>query len=192
MVTSLLDQSKVIIRPMKDGNGERTFKLGPIVTMSCHQWDSNAKQTPRQPTTGPSATRWLEELFHEPSQTKEPSIPGPSPSSKPPEDVPICEPELEVALAQSMEEPFVQSPSHSHYDAHQEFTDLQLTLMIPRAIVHKLINQILLEHCCLLHMIPFVDAPGIPGGTKLPPWQGTGGLSKGGHHRDSLQILRRI
>ncbi|MBW0590566.1 hypothetical protein O181_130281 [Austropuccinia psidii MF-1] len=43
MVTSLLDLSKVIIWPMKDGNGKRTFKLGPIVTMSCHQWDSNAK-----------------------------------------------------------------------------------------------------------------------------------------------------
>ncbi|MBW0488863.1 hypothetical protein O181_028578 [Austropuccinia psidii MF-1] len=43
MVTSLLDRSKVIIRPMKYGNGERTFKLGPIVTMSCHPWDSNAK-----------------------------------------------------------------------------------------------------------------------------------------------------
>ncbi|MBW0565666.1 hypothetical protein O181_105381 [Austropuccinia psidii MF-1] len=32
MVTSLLDQSKVIIRPMKHGKGKRTFKLGPIVT----------------------------------------------------------------------------------------------------------------------------------------------------------------
>ncbi|MBW0516762.1 hypothetical protein O181_056477 [Austropuccinia psidii MF-1] len=36
MVTSLLDQSKVIIRLMKDGNGKRRFELGPIVTMSCH------------------------------------------------------------------------------------------------------------------------------------------------------------
>ncbi|MBW0552877.1 hypothetical protein O181_092592, partial [Austropuccinia psidii MF-1] len=43
MVTSLLDRSEVIIRPMKDGNGKRTFELGPIDTMSCHQWDSNAK-----------------------------------------------------------------------------------------------------------------------------------------------------
>ncbi|MBW0552115.1 hypothetical protein O181_091830 [Austropuccinia psidii MF-1] len=33
MVTSLLDWSEVIIRPMKDGNGERTFELGPTVTM---------------------------------------------------------------------------------------------------------------------------------------------------------------
>ncbi|MBW0560440.1 hypothetical protein O181_100155, partial [Austropuccinia psidii MF-1] len=43
MVTSLLDLSEVIIRPMKDGNGKRTFELGLIVTMSCHRWDSNAK-----------------------------------------------------------------------------------------------------------------------------------------------------
>ncbi|MBW0566751.1 hypothetical protein O181_106466 [Austropuccinia psidii MF-1] len=66
MVTSLLDRSEVIIQPMKDGNGKRTFELGPIVTMSCHPWDSNTnvnppqqyspvpslpcKQTPQQPT----------------------------------------------------------------------------------------------------------------------------------------------
>ncbi|MBW0571641.1 hypothetical protein O181_111356, partial [Austropuccinia psidii MF-1] len=84
MVTSLLDQSKVIIQPMKDGDGKRTFELGPIVTMSCHPWDSNTKlkqnqpnpppqdssvpsfphkQTARQPTPGPSGTQWLEDLF---------------------------------------------------------------------------------------------------------------------------------
>ncbi|MBW0548200.1 hypothetical protein O181_087915 [Austropuccinia psidii MF-1] len=39
MVTSLLDLSKVIIRLMKDGDGKRTFKLGPIVT--------NGIQTPK-------------------------------------------------------------------------------------------------------------------------------------------------
>ncbi|MBW0548162.1 hypothetical protein O181_087877 [Austropuccinia psidii MF-1] len=50
MVTSLLDLSEVIIWPMKDGNGERTFELGPIVTMSCHRWDPNAKKkTPKIP-----------------------------------------------------------------------------------------------------------------------------------------------
>ncbi|MBW0523800.1 hypothetical protein O181_063515 [Austropuccinia psidii MF-1] len=48
MVTSLLDWRKVIIRPMKDGNGRRTFELGPIVTMSCHPWDSNAKNKTHQ------------------------------------------------------------------------------------------------------------------------------------------------
>ena len=43
MVTSLLDRSEVIIWRMKDGDGERTFELGPIVTITCHHWDSNAK-----------------------------------------------------------------------------------------------------------------------------------------------------
>ncbi|MBW0529790.1 hypothetical protein O181_069505 [Austropuccinia psidii MF-1] len=38
-VTSLLDWREVIIRPMKDGDGQKTFKLGPMVTISCHQWD---------------------------------------------------------------------------------------------------------------------------------------------------------
>ncbi|MBW0572804.1 hypothetical protein O181_112519, partial [Austropuccinia psidii MF-1] len=127
MVTSLLDLSKVIIRPMKDGDGERTFELGLIITMSCHQWDSNAKvkqnppnpprqdssvpslpreQIPPQPTPGLSGTQWSEELFREPSQTKEPPIPGPSPSSQPLEDNITCEPEPEVAPTQSTEETF--------------------------------------------------------------------------------------
>ncbi|MBW0512848.1 hypothetical protein O181_052563 [Austropuccinia psidii MF-1] len=86
MRTLLLDRSKVIIQPMKHGNGERTFELGPTVTMSFHPWDSNTKvsieqnppnpprqdspvshmpckQTPRIPTPGPSGTQWLEDLF---------------------------------------------------------------------------------------------------------------------------------
>ncbi|MBW0581615.1 hypothetical protein O181_121330, partial [Austropuccinia psidii MF-1] len=92
MVTSLLDLSKVIIWPMKDGNGERTFEFGqmgfkcqkqnppnpprqdsPVPSLPC-------EQTPRQPTPGPNGTRWSEELFGKPP------IPGPSPSSQPPED----------------------------------------------------------------------------------------------------------
>ncbi|MBW0521673.1 hypothetical protein O181_061388 [Austropuccinia psidii MF-1] len=141
MVTSLLDQRKVIIQPKKDGNGKRKFKLGPIITMSCHPWDPNAKIKP--------------------SQHNEPPIPGPSPSSKPPEDVPTCEPEPEVAPTQSMKEPFepncllppVPSYSHSYDDTRQQFTSLRPTLMIPPAI-----NQILLGHHCFLHKIPFVDA----------------------------------
>ncbi|MBW0481127.1 hypothetical protein O181_020842 [Austropuccinia psidii MF-1] len=72
-----------------------------------------------------------------------------------------------------------------------EFTVLRPTLMIPRAIVHKSFNRISLEHSCLLHMIPFVVAPGILGGTNKPPSPGTGGLSKGGHHQDSLQMSRK-
>ncbi|MBW0579137.1 hypothetical protein O181_118852, partial [Austropuccinia psidii MF-1] len=47
-----------------------------------------------------------------PSQHHEPPIPGPSPSYKPPEDVPTHEPEPEVAPTQSMEEPFGKSQLH--------------------------------------------------------------------------------
>ncbi|MBW0510255.1 hypothetical protein O181_049970 [Austropuccinia psidii MF-1] len=83
LVTSLLNRREVIIQPMKDGNGKRIFELEPIVTMSCHPWDSNSKpnqpnppqqhspipslpgeQTPPQPTSGLSGTQWLEDLFH--------------------------------------------------------------------------------------------------------------------------------
>ncbi|MBW0509250.1 hypothetical protein O181_048965 [Austropuccinia psidii MF-1] len=64
------------------------------------------EQTRRQPTAGLSGTQWLEDLSREPSQHNEPPIPGPSPSSEPPEDVPTCEPEPEVAPMQSTEDPF--------------------------------------------------------------------------------------
>ncbi|MBW0475743.1 hypothetical protein O181_015458 [Austropuccinia psidii MF-1] len=137
MLTSLLDRNKVIIWPMKDGNGKRTFELGPIVTHGIQTPNLPCKQTPRQPTPGPSGTQWLEDLFCgkqpkfdlistfdsseltfppfvEPSQTNQPPIPGPSPSSEPYEDVLTCEPEPEVALTQSMEEPFAcTTPPHS-------------------------------------------------------------------------------
>ncbi|MBW0589725.1 hypothetical protein O181_129440, partial [Austropuccinia psidii MF-1] len=91
---------------MKDGNGKRTFELGPIVTNGILTPNLPREQTPRQPTPGPSGTQWSDELFHEPSQTKEPPIPGPSPSSQPPEDDTTCEPEPEVAPTKSMQEPF--------------------------------------------------------------------------------------
>ncbi|MBW0566542.1 hypothetical protein O181_106257 [Austropuccinia psidii MF-1] len=71
----------------------------PIPSLPC-------KQTPQQPTPGPSSTGWSEELFRKPSQTKEPPISGPSPSSQPPEDNTTCEPEPEVAPTQYTEEPF--------------------------------------------------------------------------------------
>ncbi|MBW0484386.1 hypothetical protein O181_024101 [Austropuccinia psidii MF-1] len=83
---------------MKDGNGKRTFELGMIVTMSCHPWDSNAKQ-PLLAQVAPNGWRTY-------SAHNEPPIPGPSPSSEPPENVPTCEPEPEVAQTQSREEPF--------------------------------------------------------------------------------------
>ncbi|MBW0533288.1 hypothetical protein O181_073003 [Austropuccinia psidii MF-1] len=213
MVTSLLDRSKVIIRPMKDGDGKRTFELGPIVTIikptESPQQDSPVqripcKQTPRQPTPGPrtysanppntmshlflaqvhhlnhlrtlqlmsQSQRWLQ---HSPwrkhllvpllpaqsssltihpldpplplllSPTPPPSTPVPSPSTP--------TPDLPTAFS-----PLVPSSSHSYDDAHQEFTNLRPTPMIPQPIVHKTINRILLGHHRLLHMIPFMDA----------------------------------
>ncbi|MBW0500896.1 hypothetical protein O181_040611 [Austropuccinia psidii MF-1] len=125
MVTLLLDRREVIVHLMKDGNGKRTFELGPIVTMSCHPWDPKAKKKPTEsPTTKltrflyalqakcaathsrPSGIRWSEDLFHECSQHNEPPIPGPSQPSQPHEDASTHEPEPEGAPMQSMEEPF--------------------------------------------------------------------------------------
>ncbi|MBW0559936.1 hypothetical protein O181_099651 [Austropuccinia psidii MF-1] len=163
MVTSLLDWSEVIIRLVKDGDGRRTIEFGPIVTMSGHPWDSNAKDLfcSKKPKFHLISTFDSSELtltpFAEPSRTNEPPIPFPSPSSKPHEDVPTCGPEPEMTPTQSMEEPFAPSSPHSRDEARQEFTDLRPTLMIAQAIIHESINQILLEHCQFLHMIPFMD-----------------------------------
>ncbi|MBW0516581.1 hypothetical protein O181_056296 [Austropuccinia psidii MF-1] len=125
MVTSLFDWSEVIIPPMKDGNGKMTFELGPIVTMSCHPWYSNAKnkthQIPPDKThplnvclaSKPHGNPLLAQVApNEPSQHNEPPIPGWSPSSKPPEDFPTHEPEPEVAPTQSMDELFGKSQLH--------------------------------------------------------------------------------
>ncbi|MBW0460942.1 hypothetical protein O181_000657 [Austropuccinia psidii MF-1] len=122
MVTSLLHRREVIIRPMKDGDGNRTFELWPIVTMSWHPRESNAKNKTHQIppnkthpfnvclTSKPHGNPLLARVApDEPSQHNEPPIPGPDPSSKPPEDVLTCEPEPEVAPTQSMKEPFVKS-----------------------------------------------------------------------------------
>ncbi|MBW0533255.1 hypothetical protein O181_072970 [Austropuccinia psidii MF-1] len=115
----------------------------PIPSFPC-------EQTPWQPTPGPSGTQWSEDLFHgkqpelhlistfdsseltvppfvEPSQTDEPPIPGLSPSSKPHEDVPTCEPEPEVALTQSMEKPFGKSQLSFFY-CSQIFLTFPLTI----------------------------------------------------------------
>ncbi|MBW0534239.1 hypothetical protein O181_073954 [Austropuccinia psidii MF-1] len=102
----------------------------PIPSLTC-------EQTLWQPTPGPSGTQWSEDLFRgkqpkfhlistfdsseltlppfvEPSQTNEPPIPGWSPSSEPHEDVLTHDPEPEVALRKSMEEPFAHpTPPHS-------------------------------------------------------------------------------
>ncbi|MBW0548291.1 hypothetical protein O181_088006 [Austropuccinia psidii MF-1] len=85
------------------------------------------KETLRQPTPGPSGTQWSEELFREPSQTKEPPIPDPSPSSKPPEDFPTWEPEPEVAPMQSKEEPFGKQLLH-FFNSSQLFLPFSLTI----------------------------------------------------------------
>ncbi|MBW0510328.1 hypothetical protein O181_050043 [Austropuccinia psidii MF-1] len=237
MVTSLLDLSEVITRPMKDGDGKRKLELGPILTMSCNQWDSNSKvsclsppylialhaiiltftithrmkppksprqdspvaslpceQTPRQPTPGPSGTRCPSSQPHEDDTTREPepvgapmqsteepfgkspllflqssqlfltfssaisSLPCHSPLHNYHRQYAHWIPPLQCPREPQRLLPPVQSPSTSHVEARQEFTDLRPTLMIPQAIVHKSINQILLEHRRLLHMIPFVDA----------------------------------
>ncbi|MBW0569034.1 hypothetical protein O181_108749, partial [Austropuccinia psidii MF-1] len=121
MVTPLLDRREVIIWPMKDGNGKSTFEHGPIFTHGIQKSKTKPtksprqdtpvphmprKQAPRQPTSGPGGMQWSEDLSCKPSQHNEPPILGLSPSSEPPEDIPTCEPEPEVALTQSKEDPF--------------------------------------------------------------------------------------
>ncbi|MBW0530035.1 hypothetical protein O181_069750 [Austropuccinia psidii MF-1] len=135
MVTSLLDRSNMIIGPMKDGDGKRQFELGPIITMSCHPWYSNAKVfffllisflfmqsyllfsiTHRTKTTKSPPTRLTRSMYAlqaNPAATHSwpewhPIVGGliHCPSSEPPEDVPTCEPQPEVAPTKSMEEPF--------------------------------------------------------------------------------------
>ncbi|MBW0521714.1 hypothetical protein O181_061429 [Austropuccinia psidii MF-1] len=136
MVTSFLGQSEVIIRPMKDGDGKRTFKLWPIITMSCHPWDSNAKKTWRQATPGLSGTQWWED-----SSCAHPTTPHlviiiddmPVGSPPPPPSTPVpppsnCNQEPNCLL------PPAPSSSHSYNDTRHEFTNLQPTLMIPGAI----------------------------------------------------------
>ncbi|MBW0517068.1 hypothetical protein O181_056783 [Austropuccinia psidii MF-1] len=141
------------------------------------------EQILRQPTPGPSGTQWLEELFHEPpipgpstssnlpedvpTCEAEPEV-APTQFTEEPfacpttpclviiiNDMPIGSP---LPLPLRLRTPPVPSSSHSYDDACQEFTNLRPTLIIPQAIVQDAINQILLEHCHLLHMIPFVDA----------------------------------
>ncbi|MBW0511050.1 hypothetical protein O181_050765 [Austropuccinia psidii MF-1] len=214
MVTSLLDWSKVIIQPIKDGNGKRTFGLGPIVTTYCHPWDSNAKNKTHQippnkthpfhiclPSKPHGNPLQAEVAPDEPPQHNEPPIPGPSPSSEPPEDIPTCEPEPEVALMHSTEDPFVPprnpwvpSSPHSHNDPCQDFTDFDdSSSHCPPINQPNLVGALLLaphDSFCGLNSSKW-DAPGIEGGTKQPPLPGTGGLSKGGHYGDSLQTSRK-
>ncbi|MBW0510894.1 hypothetical protein O181_050609 [Austropuccinia psidii MF-1] len=166
IVNSLLDWSKVIIRPMKHGDGKRTFKLGPIVTHGIQMPNLPRKQTPRQPTPGLSGTQWLEDLFcHkkpkiallistfdsseltlppfvQPSQPNEPPIPGPSQPSEPHENSLTHEPEPEVALMQSMEEPFAHPAT-------------------PTSII-------IIDNTPIGSLLPQRSQPPPPPGTKLP------------------------
>ncbi|MBW0525003.1 hypothetical protein O181_064718 [Austropuccinia psidii MF-1] len=231
MVTSLLDWSKVIIRPMKDGDDKRTFELGPIVTMGfkCEkpnqpnplQQDSPVCLLPRQqPTPGLSGTQWLEDLFPskqpefhlistfdssdltfppslEPSQTDEPPIPA---RVHPPSHMRTFR--LLVSLHPTPSSPSMICPSDPPPPS-----PLIPTMTLTR--ISRLTTDLddSSSHCSLIHQPNLVgalpiashdslcgcnslklDAPGIPGGTKLPPFPGTGGLSKGGHHGDSLKI----
>ncbi|MBW0576710.1 hypothetical protein O181_116425 [Austropuccinia psidii MF-1] len=124
--------------------GKRTLKLGPILIMSCHPWDSNNKthRIPRDKTllflvflanklqaqVAPDVSLLLPP-FVEPSQRNEPPIAGPSQASESHEDALTREPEPEVAPTRSKEEAFAciatpASSPHSHNEARQEFTDL--------------------------------------------------------------------
>ncbi|MBW0527084.1 hypothetical protein O181_066799 [Austropuccinia psidii MF-1] len=105
-------QKPIQLNPLKQDS--------PVPSLPC-------EQTLRQPIPGPSGTQWSEDLFREPSQTDEPPIPGPSPSSKPHEDVPTHEPEPEVAPTQSMEEPFGKSQLH-FFHSSQLFLTFPLTI----------------------------------------------------------------
>ncbi|MBW0506237.1 hypothetical protein O181_045952 [Austropuccinia psidii MF-1] len=71
------------------------------------------KQTPQQHTPGPSGTQWFEDLSHEPSQHNEPPIPGPSPSSEPPEDILTSHPATPCSVIIIHNMP-VGSPLHSY------------------------------------------------------------------------------
>ncbi|MBW0502981.1 hypothetical protein O181_042696 [Austropuccinia psidii MF-1] len=71
-----------------------------------------------------------------------PRVPPPStPTPVPSPEIPPISPENPTASSSP-----VTSFPHSHDEICQEFTDLRPTLMIPQAIVHKSINQILLEN----------------------------------------------
>ncbi|MBW0486497.1 hypothetical protein O181_026212 [Austropuccinia psidii MF-1] len=134
MVNSLLDWRKVIMRPMKDGNGKRTFKLGLIVIMSCHPWDSHVKNKTHeipgnkkvlflvcltgklnsnqlQPQVAPDGWR----TCAVPSQHNEPPIQSSESRVPSHEDTSACEHEPEVAPMQSTEEPYVKSPLYFFY-----------------------------------------------------------------------------
>ncbi|MBW0514864.1 hypothetical protein O181_054579 [Austropuccinia psidii MF-1] len=159
MFTSLLYWRELIIRPMKDVNEQNPPNppqhYSPVPCIPC-------KQALRQSTPGLSGTQWSEDLFCnkqkaipflilafdsseltvppfvEPSQYDEPPISGLSQSSKSQvpshEDAVTCDPEPEVDLMKSTEDPSVSS--HFHFFlfptfSHPSFDHLQLFPLPP-------------------------------------------------------------
>ncbi|MBW0485416.1 hypothetical protein O181_025131 [Austropuccinia psidii MF-1] len=140
IMTSLSNKRKVIIWPTKHGDGKRKFELGPIVTIT--------KPTKSAKTRGShslyalrakSAETYSKPKWHPMVRGLILQLPPPAPKNQ---------------TASSLLAP---SSPQSENEAFQEFTNLKPTFVIPRAIVHKSINQILLEHCHLLQIIPFMD-----------------------------------
>ncbi|MBW0551089.1 hypothetical protein O181_090804 [Austropuccinia psidii MF-1] len=126
--------------------------------MSCHRWDSNAKFASRE---NPTATHSRPD-FRKPSQTKEPPIPGPSPSSQPPEDVLTHEPEPEVAPTQFSKEPFGKSPL-LFLNSYQIFLTFSLT--ISRLSRHSPLDN---YHQQYAHRIPTFPSCSPPHQRSLP------------------------
>ncbi|MBW0530815.1 hypothetical protein O181_070530 [Austropuccinia psidii MF-1] len=131
IVTSLIDQIRVIIWAMKDGDGKRTFELWMMVTMSCHPWDSSTKSkthliplektlpfpvclasklrcNPLQAQVGPNSRRTYS--ASPPNTMSCPLVP-PALSEVPASHVPLTEndsthePEPDVSRVQSTEDP---------------------------------------------------------------------------------------
>ncbi|MBW0518905.1 hypothetical protein O181_058620 [Austropuccinia psidii MF-1] len=156
------NNSKQLAQSPQDGNGKRTFKLVPIVTHGIQMPKAKPTKSPipslprkkslRQPTPGPSSTQWLEDLFGKPP------IAGSSPSSEPHEDVPTCELEPEVALTQSMEEPFGKSQLHFFYSPFLQPSPAHPTLPHSAIIIDNTPigspSQCLQEPCHLLPSVP--------------------------------------
>ncbi|MBW0481213.1 hypothetical protein O181_020928 [Austropuccinia psidii MF-1] len=126
MLTSLLNRRDVIIHPMKDGDGKRTFRLGLIEThgiqMLNTQWLEDVfcgmQQVIPFPILAFEVIKLTLPLFVQPFQynnppvhTPTPPIPGPSevPASKEPptENDSTNEPDTEVSPMQSTKVPFV-------------------------------------------------------------------------------------
>ncbi|MBW0551204.1 hypothetical protein O181_090919 [Austropuccinia psidii MF-1] len=115
MVNSLLNQSEVIIRSMKDGDDDRTFKLGPIVTMGfkCQ------KQNPPNPLQKDSPVPCICCKKTPKQSTEEPFACPATPTS------------IMIINNMPIGSPLAPSSPQSHNEAWQVFMDLRLTLTNP-------------------------------------------------------------